>query len=90
MLAVNGARGRQWSDNLERDPHMTLVVYPPDNPFEYVEIRGSAHGSTDDAFPHTDRLAQRYLGLDAYPYHQPGDVRIKFAIAPERVRHQKQ
>ncbi len=90
VLAVNGARGRRWSDNLERDPRLTLVVYPPDNPYEYVTVNASASGSTDDAFPHTDRLAKRYLGLDAYPYHQPGDVRVKFTLTPTQVRHQKQ
>jgi PPOX class probable F420-dependent enzyme len=90
VLAVNGARGRRWSENLERDPQISFVVYPPDNPYEYVAIHGTASGSTDDAFPHTDRLAKRYLGLDAYPYHAPGDVRVKFTIAPAVIRHQKQ
>ena len=90
VLAVNGARGRRWSDNLERDPRLTLVVYPPENPYEYVAVEGHASGSEDDAFAHTDRLAKRYLDQDEYPFHQPGDVRIKFTIDPERVRYQKQ
>ena len=85
VLAINGARGRRWSDNLERDPRISFVVYPPDNPYEYVAIQGTTSGSTEDGFPHTDRLAQRYLGQDTYPYHGPDDVRVKFTITPTTV-----
>ena len=31
-LAVNSAEGRQWPTNLDRDPHVTVLVYPPENP----------------------------------------------------------
>jgi PPOX class probable F420-dependent enzyme len=89
-LAVNSARGRRWPTNLERDPHVTLVVYPPDNPYEYVEIRGTATGSRDDADDHIDRLAKKYLGVDEYPARRPDEERIKYTIEPAVVRYQKQ
>jgi hypothetical protein len=34
---------------------------------------------------HIDRLAKRYLGLDRYPYRQPGEVRVIYKIKPERT-----
>jgi PPOX class probable F420-dependent enzyme len=89
-LAVNSARGRGWPTNLERDPRVTVLVYPADNPYEYVEIRGTATGSREDADDHIDRLAKKYLGQDEYPYRQPGEERIKYVITPEHVRYQKQ
>ncbi len=89
-LAVNSARGRRWPTNLERDPHITLVVYPPDNPYEYVEIRGKATGSRDDADDHIDRLAKKYLGVDEYPARRPDEERVKYTIKPDVVRYQKQ
>ena len=89
-LAVNSARGRKWPTNLERDPHVTLLVYPPDNPYEYVEIRGTATGSRDDADDHIDRLAKKYLDADEYPARQPGEERIKYTVKPDVVRYQKQ
>lgn len=89
-LAVNSAEGRRWPTNLDRDPHVTLLVYDAGNPYEYVEIRGTATGTAQDADEHIDRLAKRYIGQDEYPFRAPGEVRRKYVIAPQRVRYQKQ
>jgi PPOX class probable F420-dependent enzyme len=89
-LAVNSAEGRRWPANLDRDPHVTVLVYAADNPYEYVEIRGSATGTRDDADDHIDRLAKKYINQDEYPFRAPGEVRRKYVITPDRVRHQKQ
>lgn len=89
-LAVNSAVGRRWPTNLERDPRVTLIVYPGDNPYDYVEIQGRATGTSDDADEHIDRLAKKYIGQDRYPFRGPGEVRRKYVIEPARVRHQKQ
>jgi PPOX class probable F420-dependent enzyme len=85
-LAVNSAVGRSWPTNLARDPRLTVIVYDGQNPYEYVEIRGTARGTHDDADDHIDRLAKKYTGQDKYPYREPGEVRIKYVITPERVR----
>jgi PPOX class probable F420-dependent enzyme len=90
VLAVNSAEGRKWPGNLERDPHVTAVIYPPENPYEYVEIRGSAAGTREDADDHINRLAKKYIGQDKYPFRQPGEVRVKYVITPTHVRYQKQ
>ena len=89
-LAVNSAVGRAWPTNLDRDPRVTVVVYPPDNPYEYVEIRGTATATRDDADDQINRLAKVYINQDEYPFRQPGEVRMKYVITPERIRHQKQ
>ena len=89
-VAVNSAVGRKWPRNLERDPRITVTVYDESNPYEYVEIRGTASGTTDGADEHIDRLAKKYLDADSYPFRQPGEQRIKFVVDADRVRHQKQ
>ncbi len=89
-LAVNSAVGRKWPTNLERDPRVTVLVYDESNPYDYVEIRGTASGSTDDADGHIDRLAKKYLGVDSYPARQSGEQRITYSVEPTLVRHQKQ
>jgi PPOX class probable F420-dependent enzyme len=89
-LAVNSAKGRRWPTNLERDPRVTVIVYPGDNPYDYVEIQGTATGTREDADDHINRLAKKYINQDEYPFRQPGEERIKYVIAPSRVRHQKQ
>ena len=89
-LAVNSAQGRHWPTNLDRDPRVTVLVYPGDNPYDYVEVRGTATGTRDDADDHINRLAKKYIDQDEYPFRQPGEERIKYVITPSRVRHQKQ
>jgi PPOX class probable F420-dependent enzyme len=89
-LAVNSAEGRHWPSNIDRDPHVTAAVYDPANPYEYVEIRGTATGTREDADDHINRLAKKYIGQDEYPFRAPGEVRRKYVITAERVRYQKQ
>ena len=89
-VAVNSAIGRLWPTNLERDPHVTVVVFESGNPYHFVEIRGTATGSTDGADEHINALAKKYIGQDEYPYRQPGEQRIKFVIQPDHVRYVKQ
>lgn len=88
--AVNSAIGRLWPTNLERDPRIAVVVYESGNPYNFVEIRGTATGSTDGAEEHIDALSKKYIGQDEYPFRQPGEQRIKFLIEPTHVRHQRQ
>ena len=89
-VAVNSAKGRRWPANLERDPRVTVLVQEAGNPYNYVEIRGKASATAEGADEHIDALAKKYIGQDRYPYRQPGEQRIKFVIAPDHVRHQKQ
>jgi PPOX class probable F420-dependent enzyme len=89
-LAVNSAVGRAWPRNLDRDPRITVVVYDERNPYDYVEVRGTTSSTTDGADAHIDRLAKKYLDLDAYPFRQPGEQRISFLVDATRVNHRKQ
>ena len=94
--AENGARrgqqrrGRKWPANLERDPRVTVLVYEGGNPYNFVEIRGRATGTTEGADEHINALTKKYIGQDEYPFRQPGEERIKFVIEPDHVRYQKQ
>ena len=89
-LAVNSAVGRKWPTNLERQPTITVVIYDEDNPYDYVEVRGTASGTTEGADAHIDRLAKKYMDVDAYPFRQPGEQRITYLVDATKVRHQKQ
>jgi len=85
-VALNSARGRGWPNNLARDPRATLLVLNEENPYEYVELRGSVV-EADGADEHIDTLAQKYLNQDTYPWPQAGEVRVKFHLAPAKIRH---
>ena len=84
-VAVNSAVGRVWPTNLERDPRITVLVQEAGNPYDFVEIRGTATGSIEGADEHINALAKKYIGKDEYPYRQPGEQRIRFDVTPDHV-----
>jgi PPOX class probable F420-dependent enzyme len=85
-VALNSAIGRKWPTNLQRDPRVTVLVEESGNPYYFVEVRGTADGTTDGADEQINRLAKKYTGQDEYPNRKPGEQRITFLITPERVR----
>jgi PPOX class probable F420-dependent enzyme len=86
-IAVNSAEGRQWPENVRREPEVAMVVVNRESPYEYAEILGRVVEDTHDgADDHIDRLAKKYLGVDEYPGRQEGEQRVKFLIEPERIR----
>lgn len=89
-VAVNSALGRLWPTNLQRDPHVTVLVFESGNPYHYVEIRGTATATEEGADDHINKLSKKYINQDEYPFRAPGEQRIKIVIAPEHVRHLKQ
>jgi PPOX class probable F420-dependent enzyme len=89
-VAVNSAVGRKWPTNLERNPDATIVVISADNPYFFVEIRGTAEGTFEDADDQIDRLAKKYIGQDKYPFRQADERRIKFVVTPRRLTLVKQ
>ena len=87
QLVLNSAMGRGWPANLERHPELTVLAYNRENPYEYVEVRGTAKGTTDGAKEHIDRLATKYLGVEEYPMHIEGEQRVTYVVEPATVIH---
>jgi PPOX class probable F420-dependent enzyme len=88
-VLVNSARGRLKDKNMRQRPQVALSIQDPDDPYRYLEVRGRVVEITEQgAEEHIDRLAKRYLGLDRYPYRQPGEVRVIYKIKPERTSAQ--
>jgi len=84
-IRVNSARGRVKDKNMRRDPRVGLSIQDPENAYRYLEIRGKVVQITEDgAVAHIDALAKRYMGLDTYPFHQPGVARVIYRIEPLR------
>ena len=85
-ILVNTAKGRQKDKNIKRDPRVSVTLIDPDNPYRYLEIRGRVVETTEKgAKDHIDKMAKKYLGVDKYPYAQPGEVRMLLRIQAERV-----
>ena len=76
--------GRKKERNLGNDPRVTVVVVNPENPYEYVEIRGTASLSTENARDLIEQLSQKYTG-GPYSNDGPGDERVVVRVTPEHV-----
>ncbi|NEB76983.1 PPOX class F420-dependent oxidoreductase [Streptomyces sp. SID14478] len=48
--------------NLRRDPRVTILVQPADNPYTYAEIRGTADITTEGGQELIDELSLKYTG----------------------------
>lgn len=89
-IVFNTAEGRAKAVNVRRNPEVGLSVFDPDDPYGgVVAVRGKVTEiTTEGADAHIDALAKKYMGLDEYPLRQPGEVRLKIRITPERVAMQ--
>lgn len=85
-ILVNTEKGRQKYRNLSRRQAATILAIDPDNNARWLEVRGRVVVETEEgANEHIDELARLYMGVDKYPFHQEGDVRVLFKIEPQRV-----
>jgi len=83
---INTAKGRVKDKNLRRTPSVALSIMDPDNPYRYVQVKGRVADVTESgADAHIDSLAKKYTGKD-YANGKPGEVRVIFTIAPDRVQ----
>ena len=88
-VRINSAKGRWKDKNMRNRPKVALSILDPDNPYRYMQIRGTVTEVTESgADAHIDSLAKKYLGQDKYPYRQPGEERVIYKIAIDRVNAQ--
>lgn len=85
-VLFNTEEKRAKVKHLKKNPRVALSVLNAENPYQYIEIRGSVVEVTaEGADAMIDRLAKKYLGQDKYPFNKPGDVRVVVKIIPEKV-----
>lgn len=85
-VLVSTLCGRRKERNLRRDPRAGLAVIDPENPYSFVEIRGTVSLIDDGADDLIDRLSQRYRGYSPYGDDGDEDVRVTLQLRPDRVR----
>jgi PPOX class probable F420-dependent enzyme len=87
-VTLNSAEGRTWPENLRKAGTATVTVMADGDPYEWVSVTGRLVEDTHEgADAHIDSFAKKYLDADSYPYRQPGEQRVKFALRPERVHY---
>ena len=75
--------GRRKDRNMRRDPRVSVTVIDQEDPYNYVEIRGTA--TYEDGGVELDNaLSWKYDGKDADP-DEPGVVRIVVRVTPHKA-----
>ncbi len=74
---------RQKYRNVHADGRVALSILDPDDPYRYLEVRGVVEDVENDPdLAFINSMALKYLGLDRYPWHQPGDERVVIVVEP--------
>ena len=64
---------------------MTLCVFDQEDPYSYVEIRGTATMTEQGGRGFIDAFAKKYRDLDIYQWDQPDTVRVAVRVTPSKV-----
>ncbi len=83
-VLVSTLRGRRKELNIRREPRVSLCAYDPENPFAYVEVRGTVSVTENGGRELIEELSRRYTGND-YPQEPAENVRVVLRITPTRV-----
>jgi len=79
-------KGRQKYRNLGNNPSIALSGIDPENPYRYLELRGTVERVDEDqSKTFINSMAKKYMGKDEYPFHQPGDERVVMVIKAEHT-----
>lgn len=84
-VIFNTAVGRAKERHLRNGPQVSVSVLDPKDAFHLVSVSGVAELELDGADEVIDGLANKYLGVETYPYRQPGEQRITVRVRPEQV-----
>ena len=84
-VLFNTAEGREKARNLRRDPRVVISIQDRNNPQAYLLVHGTASVAETGADAHIDKLAKRFLGVDKYPYRQPGEKRLLIRVRVDRL-----
>jgi PPOX class probable F420-dependent enzyme len=75
---------RQKAQNLQANPKASFLIFDPENPYKYVELRGDAEITPDDDYEFANQVGAKY-STDLRDRDQPGDHRVTVTIKPTRV-----
>ncbi|MCA1617026.1 MAG: PPOX class F420-dependent oxidoreductase [Acidobacteria bacterium] len=84
-LRFSTTKARQKYKNLKARPVTAVSILDPDQPYRYLELRGTAEIDDDRETSEAliDRLAHKYTGQSFG--ERPAEERVIISIKPERV-----
>lgn len=83
-ILLSTVHGRRKALNIQRDPRVSLTIYDRENPYDYVEIRGTVSFTEEGGRELIEELSQAYRG-ESYPEEPEGTVRLVVRLTPHRI-----
>ncbi|WP_171165049.1 PPOX class F420-dependent oxidoreductase [Streptomyces sp. I05A-00742] len=87
-LLISTTVGRRKEKNLRRDPRVTILVNPPNAPYTYAEIRGTAELSSEGGQELINELSRKYTGKDYADFNPEAEndaPRVVVRVTPRKV-----
>ena len=85
-VLISTTTNRQKYRNIARDPRVSVLVFPKDKPYSYLEVRGTATMSEQGGRELIDEFNEKYHGVRPYPGDKGTDnVRVVVRITPDKV-----
>lgn len=87
-LLISTTVGRRKESNLRRDPRATIMINPPNAPYTYVEVRGTADITTEGGNELIDELSRKYTGKDYADFNPAAGQdaqRVVVRVSPRRT-----
>ncbi|MFD8497942.1 PPOX class F420-dependent oxidoreductase [Amycolatopsis sp. NPDC059657] len=83
-VVFSSLAGRRKIRNLQRDPRISLTVSDKDNPYQSVDIRGTAELIEDPGKTLPATLSHKYLGQDPQPESEE-KLRMIVRVTPDKI-----
>ena len=85
-IVFNTAKGRRKWRYMRNDDRVAISISPPEDLYKNWAVQGRiVEMRTSDGVEMIDRLAQKYLGEEKYPWMTPGMERVTVIVEPTRV-----
>jgi PPOX class probable F420-dependent enzyme len=84
QIAMSLNTRRQKLKNLQTEPACTVFLLDLENPYRYLEIRGTAVIEPDEDRAFAEKVGAKY-NADLREHDAPGDRRVVVRIVPVRV-----
>ncbi|MEU8523675.1 PPOX class F420-dependent oxidoreductase [Streptomyces sp. NBC_01216] len=87
-LLFSTTQDRRKALNMARDPRVTVLVNPADNPYTYAELRGEVTLTTDGGQELIDELSRKYTGKDYGQFNPDADkdsTRVVVRLSPRKI-----
>jgi PPOX class probable F420-dependent enzyme len=84
-LRVSLSDARAKTKHLLKRPQVSLLIVDPENPYRYIDFRGTAVVEPDPDYVFADKVGAKYGGADLRERDQPGDKRLRVTISDPKV-----